>query len=143
MKPTHKAIGSTDSICVTSVADCAAVNAAVDRVVASTPTVMDVYNSLVGVVDANIPEQKPLGEELSSCSSFQWPILADVRGIANFATTPARLTDLFACSDSYPVNLGGHPVWAIASTRLADFPLQGLLDATCCRSTPCSQHLEG
>ena len=53
----HKAIGSIDSIGVTSPADYKAVNAALGRVVASVPkaTVMDVYNSLAGVVDASVP----------------------------------------------------------------------------------------
>eukprot|EP00439_Symbiodinium_sp_Y106_P059913 s3152_g8.t2 len=53
----HKAIGSIDSIGVTSPADYKAVNAALGRVVASVPnaTVMDAYNSLAGVVDASVP----------------------------------------------------------------------------------------
>ena len=53
----HKAIGNIDSKGVTSPADYEAVNAAWGRVVASVPkaTVMDVYNSLAGVVDASVP----------------------------------------------------------------------------------------
>ena len=53
----HKAIGSIDSKGLTSAADYEAVNAALGRVVASVPkaTVMDVYNSLAGVVDASVP----------------------------------------------------------------------------------------
>ena len=53
----HKAIGSIDATGVTSAADYEAVNAAIGRLVASVPktTVMDVYNSMAGVVDSSVP----------------------------------------------------------------------------------------
>ena len=53
----HKAIGSVDAKGVTSAADYEAVNAAIGRIVASVPkaTVMDVYNSMAGIVDGSIP----------------------------------------------------------------------------------------
>ncbi|CAL1141008.1 unnamed protein product [Cladocopium goreaui] len=52
----HKAIGSIDATGVTSAADYEAVNAAIGRLVASVPktTVMDVYNSMAGVVDSTV-----------------------------------------------------------------------------------------
>merc|ERR1712113_1201315 len=52
----HKAIGSIDAKGVTSAADYEAVNAAIGRIVASVPkaTVMDVYNSMAGVVDSTV-----------------------------------------------------------------------------------------
>ncbi|CAL1161707.1 unnamed protein product [Cladocopium goreaui] len=53
----HKAIGSIDATGVTSAADYEAVNAAIGHLVASVPktTVMDVYNSMAGVVDSSVP----------------------------------------------------------------------------------------
>eukprot|EP00439_Symbiodinium_sp_Y106_P043209 s5067_g5.t1 len=89
----HKAIGSIDSKGVTSPADYEAVNAALGRVVASVPkaTVMDVYNSLAGVVDASVQNNmfskvnpldamarmwcRLLSDEESSARSFHWQIL--------------------------------------------------------------------
>merc|ERR1712045_527215 len=55
----HKAIGSIDAAGVTSAADYEAVNAALGRVIASTPTskVMDVYNAFRDVVGSQIPNQ--------------------------------------------------------------------------------------
>jgi hypothetical protein len=52
----HKAIGSIDAAGVTSAADYEAGNAAIGRIVASVPkaTVMDVYNSMAGVVDSTV-----------------------------------------------------------------------------------------
>ena len=52
----HKAIGSIDASGVTSAADYEAVNAAIGRLVASVPksTVMDVYNSMAGIVDSSV-----------------------------------------------------------------------------------------
>ena len=52
----HKAIGSIDAKGVTSAADYEAVHAAIGRLVASVPktTVMDVYNSMAGVVDSTV-----------------------------------------------------------------------------------------
>ena len=53
----HQAIADIDATGVTTAADYEAVNAALGRLVASVPksTVMDVYNSMAGVVDSSVP----------------------------------------------------------------------------------------
>ena len=66
----HKAIGSIDATGVTSAADYEAVNAAIGRLVASVPktTVMDVYNSMAGIVDSQRHQQHVLEGESIGCS---------------------------------------------------------------------------
>ena len=66
----HKAIGSIDATGVTSAADYEAVNAAIGRLVASVPktTVMDVYNSMAGMVDSQRPQQHVFEGEPIGCS---------------------------------------------------------------------------
>merc|ERR1711920_1138822 len=53
----HKAITSMDASGVTSLEDFTAVNAAIGRMIVSTPTskVMDVYNAFAGIVKPEVP----------------------------------------------------------------------------------------
>jgi len=55
----HNAIGSMDANGVTSLEDFTAVNAAIGRMIVSTPTskVMDVYNAFAGIVKPEVPSK--------------------------------------------------------------------------------------
>merc|ERR1712087_622488 len=55
----HKAIGSIDGSGVTSLEDFTAVNAAIGRIIESTPTarVMDVYNAWASILSPAVPEK--------------------------------------------------------------------------------------
>jgi hypothetical protein len=55
----HKAIGSIDASGVTSLEDYTAVNAAIGRIIQSTPSskVMDVYNAWAGLVQPSVPNK--------------------------------------------------------------------------------------